>query len=70
MTETFTAKYVYRVEMMESEHGWGQNYWTVDFNSEDEAIRYINETNRENTTDYAPDYYIVATGYQKVMVKV
>lgn len=69
MTETFTAKYVYRVEMMESERGWGQSYWTVDFDSKGEAIRYINETNRENTAESAPDYYIVATGYKKVIVR-
>lgn len=50
----------YRVQMMESERGWGQDYWHVDFDSKSEAEKYMKDTNARNTSLTAPDYYIQA----------
>ena len=68
MTETFAAKYVYRVKMMES-GGWDKDYWHVDFDSEEAAVNYITTTNAKNNLPYVPDYYVVALGYSKVLVE-
>lgn len=69
MNNMIQAKYVYRVDMMESERGWGQDYWTVDFDTEEKAQAYIREVNAENTANSVPDYYIVAQGYKKVLIE-
>lgn len=51
----------YRVEYIESERGWGQNYWYTDFDSEQEATEDVKFCNSPNTSPVAPDYYIQAT---------
>lgn len=53
----------YRVHMMESEAGWGQNYWDADFDTYEEAKAYMDRVVKENADEYdlhrrVPDYYI------------
>jgi hypothetical protein len=50
----------YRVKLMSSERGWGQEYWHEDFNSFEEASARIWAVNSQNTSARAPDYYEVA----------
>ena len=56
----------YRVKMMESERGWGRDYWDVDFDTREEAEKYMNETNARNTSLVAPDYYIQARSIEVI----
>lgn len=56
----------YRVEFMESERGWGQDYWHVDYDTKEEADRVFTETNARNTSLTAPDYYIKALSVKPV----
>jgi hypothetical protein len=56
----------YIVKMMESERGWGQDYWDVAFDTRAEAEKYMNETNTRNTSLVAPDYYIKALSIEMV----
>lgn len=51
---------LYRVHCVESERGWGQDYFHVDFDTREEADKYFQETNARNTSISAPDYYIQA----------
>lgn len=53
-------KFQYQVTLMESERGWGQDYWTRDFDTREEAEACIREVNAKNTAMVAPDYYIQA----------
>lgn len=55
----------YRVKCVESERGWGQSYFDVDFDTKAEAEAYYAETNAENTSLEAPDWYIRA---QKIVM--
>jgi hypothetical protein len=50
----------YRIEVTESERGWGQDRWTEDFDSFAEAKARIESINAENTAEVAPDWYMVA----------
>lgn len=50
----------FRVHMMESERGWGQDYWHVDFVTRNEAEAYMEKINSQNTSLRAPDYYMQA----------
>lgn len=56
----------FRVKMMESERGWGQDYWHVDFDTRAEAEKYMADTNARNTASFAPDYYIQAQGIEMI----
>ena len=56
----------WRVEFMQSERGWGQNYWHVDFDTKEEAQTAYDETNARNTAASAPDYYIQAMSIKEV----
>jgi len=52
----------YRVRMMESERGWGQSYFDVDFDTFEAAEAYLAEVNQHNADQWArerrtPDYY-------------
>lgn len=57
----------YRVQMMESERGWGQDYWHVDFDTREEAQAYAESVNAKNTARFAPDIYTVALGIDVVV---
>lgn len=50
----------YRVHFIESERGWGQDRWHVDYDTEEEALAQIREVNGspENNLSYVPDHYI------------
>lgn len=50
----------YRVFLMESERGWGRDYWTEDYDTYEEAKERIRSVNAENTAPTAPDWYMVA----------
>lgn len=45
---------------MESERGWGRNYWDVEFETRKQAEAYMKKINALNTSPVAPDYYMQA----------
>lgn len=50
----------YRVQLMESERGWGQDYWHEDYDTLEEAKERIRSVNAKNTSLAAPDWYMQA----------
>lgn len=58
----------YRLHLMESERGWGQDYWHEDYNTRAEAEARMNEVNSKNTALVAPDYYMQAQRIELVEV--
>jgi len=51
----------FEVVVIESERGWGQKVaWKKTFTSADEAYRYQESINNENTDTVAPDWYMMA----------
>jgi hypothetical protein len=50
----------YRIQLVESERGWGQEYWYEFFDSITEAEKRIREVNSKNNEKFAPDWYIAA----------
>lgn len=50
----------YRVFLMESERGWGRDYWTEDYDTYAEAKERIRSVNAQNTAQHAPDWYMMA----------
>jgi hypothetical protein len=50
----------YRIRVVESERGWGQDRWTEDFDTFEEAKKRIKDINSKNTSVAAPDWYIQA----------
>lgn len=50
----------YRIKLVESERGWGQEYWTEDYDTRDEAQERIRSVNAENVAQKAPDWYVAA----------
>jgi hypothetical protein len=53
----------YRVNMIESERGWGQSYFYRDFDTYDEAKEYIRTINEHNNAEFkelqqVPAYYV------------
>ena len=58
---------VYRVDIIESERGWGQKIdETKYFTTEQEAKMFCQEYNKANDLDYVPDWYMVAQYCGKV----
>lgn len=51
---------------MESERGWGQNYWHTDYDTYEEAKEMFDSCNAQNTSLTAPDYYIMALEIKEV----
>ena len=47
----------FRIQCLSSERGWGQERWTEDFDSLQEAKARIKWYNDKNTASRAPDYY-------------
>jgi hypothetical protein len=47
----------FRVHCVESERGWGQKYFHVDFDSREEAEAFKKNMNAQNNLPYVPDYY-------------
>ena len=56
----------YRVHMIESERGWGQEYWHEDFDTREAAEKYFKDTNAKNTSHSAPVWYIAALSIEEV----
>jgi hypothetical protein len=50
----------YRIFIVESERGWGQDYWTEDYPTFEAAKKRIVEINSKNTSPTAPDWYMQA----------
>lgn len=61
-------KKVYRLNFVESERGWGQDYWSRDFDTREEAEQAKRECNAENTSLIAPDYYIMAQDIKEIVI--
>ena len=50
----------YRIQLVESERGWGQEYWHEDYDTLAEAKERIRSVNADNTSLTAPDWYMRA----------
>jgi hypothetical protein len=50
----------YQISIVESERGWGQEYWTETYDTYEEAENRIREINRKNTSLTAPNWYMQA----------
>lgn len=57
-----TIPNAYRVDIIESERGWGQKLdETIYFDNESEARKYAEDyNNKYNNLDYVPDWYMRA----------
>lgn len=53
-------KVQYQITVLESERGWGQDTWTEEFDTSEQAQARIKEINSKNVSPVAPDYYIQA----------
>lgn len=59
----------YRVRILESERGWGQNTLGHHyFKTKEEMQKFIREYNKDMVSGHVPDYYIIALedGYADV----
>ena len=50
----------YQIQVMESERGWGRDYWQEVYDTYEEAKARIKAINSKNTSLTAPDYYCQA----------
>ena len=50
----------YRVQLVESERGWGREYWHEDYDTYEEAQDRVKSVNARNTLEVAPDWYMQA----------
>lgn len=50
----------FRVEYVESERGWGQEYWHTDYDTKEEALSAVEDCNKD-LPNVAPNWYIKAT---------
>lgn len=57
-------KVVHRVHFVESERGWGQDRWHVDYDDRAEAERVYAEN--QPKPGPTPDYYIITTSIEKI----
>jgi hypothetical protein len=49
------------VHIIESERGWGQKIDSIEkFDSASEAEEFCKEFNKDNPTDYVPNWYMIA----------
>jgi len=63
------ATYRWRVNIIESERGWGQKVEDVKFfDSEQQANNFVTDFNKDNNLSYTPDWYMRAETPTKVMV--
>lgn len=52
----------WHVRLIESERGWGQRVDEVKvFNTDDEALAFVEDFNSKNDKDTVPDWYMYAT---------
>lgn len=57
----------YRIYLMESERGWGQDRWQEDYDTLEEALERIRSVNAQNTAERAPDYYQIAEPHVEIV---
>ena len=51
----------FKVDIIESERGWGQRIDEVkEFDTYEEAVSFMDDFNKGNNKDSAPDWYMVA----------
>ena len=50
----------YQIQVVESERGWGREYWQEVFDTYDQAKARIKEINDQNVSLTAPDWYMQA----------
>jgi len=63
------ATYRWRVDIIESEAGWGQKVDDVKFfDDEDLALAFVADYNKSNTAPVTPSWYMRADPPRKVMV--
>lgn len=67
------TKRIFRVHYVESERGWGQNYYHKDFSTRRGAEAAVRRNHQFNERDYArtgcvPDYYIRAESIEEITV--
>lgn len=63
------AKYRWRVDVVESERGWGSKVVsTTFFDTVGEALAWVKEYNSANDADEVPAWYMYATTPLKVQV--
>lgn len=56
------TNFKFKVDIIESERGWGQKLdQTVLFETEEDAMSFINKYNADNNKDTVPDWYMYAT---------
>ena len=61
MAELKVKDYAYRVDVIESERGWGQKVDEVKyFTTQEEARDFCSKFNAQNTETYVPDWYMRA----------
>ena len=60
------ANVKFRVYGVDSERGWGQERWHVDFETRAEAEKFMTDTNAENTAKFAPDFYSQANRIEMI----
>jgi hypothetical protein len=59
----------YRIQLVESERGWGREYWQETYDTFEEAQQRIRSVNEKNTSMTVPDWYMIAeTGIEAVEV--
>ena len=56
----------FRVHCIESERGWGQKPFHVDFDTREEAEAYKQRMNAQNNLPYVPDYYERAVSIEMI----
>ena len=61
---------IWKVFVLESEQEWGSDSWYEFFDSYEEAYASYMEINKDNSTDHAPDYYMVASAPEKVVLTI
>jgi hypothetical protein len=61
---------IWKVFVRESERGWGSDSWNAFFDSYQQAYDYYVDVNKDNPTDRVPDYYIVASAPEKVVLTI
>ena len=51
----------WKVEIIESERGWGSKVEEVKFFDNENDAAFVSEFNSKNIEDYVPDWYMYAT---------
>lgn len=50
----------YRIQLVESERGWGQEYWSEEYDTFEEAKERIKDVNSKNIGATVPGWYMQA----------